>query len=135
MGHPSDRAVAVAAITDDAEESARVYVVAEADTNVILHGVSVFAHRNGVDVNDVLRRFPFAPSYVTATVGRVRDEGFEVLATGANVDHFDIQLIPARTVDDGPADRRSLVAAASRVLDVAGELRPNPAYAGPQEEP
>jgi hypothetical protein len=33
------------------------------------------------------------------------------------------------------ADRRSVVAAASRMLEVAGELRPNPAYAGRQEEP
>jgi hypothetical protein len=114
---PADREVAIATIADDAEESARIYVVAEADTIVILHGVSVFAHRNDVDVADVLRRFPFAPAYVAATVGRLRAGGFAVFPTGANVDHFDLQLVPARTVDDGPADRPSLVAAARRVLE------------------
>ena len=131
---PSRRDVAAAKIAEDAEESARVYAVVDGDGTVILHGVSVFAHRGDVDVADVLRRFPFAPSYVTTTVGALRGAGFPVLATGANPDHFDVQLVPGRPVEHGSADHATVVEAARRLLDIAGDLRPNPAYAVPQEE-
>ena len=132
---PADRELAVAKIAEDAEESARVYVVAEGDTTVILHGVSVFAHRQGVEIADVLRRFPFAPFYAATTVGRLRAAGFPVLPTGGNLDHSDAQLVPSRTVEEGSAGADNLAEAAARMLDAAGELQPNPAYAGALEEP
>ncbi len=60
--------------------------------------------------------------------------GFEVLPTGANLDHFDVQLVPGRSVADGPADPAALVSAARLMIQVAGELLPNPAYAYKEEE-
>ena len=132
---PDDRRLAAVEIAHDAAESALVYVVADGDAHVILHGVSVFAWRGGVDAAEVLRRFPFAPRYVAVTVGTLRAARFPVLPTGANPDHFDVQLVPGRSPDDGSADAEQLADAARRMLEVAGDLRPNPAYAGDQEAP
>ena len=61
---PANRDVAVAKIADDAEKSARVYVVAEREAMVVLHGGSVCAHRDGVALVDLLRRFPVSSARV-----------------------------------------------------------------------
>lgn len=127
---PADRSGAVNEIAEDAELSARQYVVEDASgiTNM-LFGVSVFAHRTGVAIVDVLARFVGAASYFEVTVGALRAGGFEVLPTGANVDHFDIQLligIEENTVSSS-ADLRG---SAERLLAIVGPLKPNPAYAG-----
>jgi hypothetical protein len=58
-----------------------------------------------------------------------------VLPTGANPDHFDVQLVPGRDVESGPADLDTLIGAAARLLDIAGDLQANPAYAGDEEKP
>jgi hypothetical protein len=131
---PSDVDEAISEIADDAGESANVYVVTIDGRTELLHGVSVFAQRDGVGVNLVLERFAYAPRYCSARVGDLRGAGFEVLPTGANPDHFDVQLIPSRSVDGGPADRVSLLGAARRMVQVAGDLLPNPAYAYNEEE-
>ena len=55
--------------------------------------------------------------------------------TGGNLDHFDVQLVPSWTFEEGSAGADTLAEAAARVLDAAGELQPNPAYAGAREEP
>jgi hypothetical protein len=131
---PLDVDQAVAEIAEDAGESASVYVVTFDDRTELLHGVSVFAQRDGIGVNLVLERFAYAPTYCSARVGDLRRAGFDVLPTGANRDHFDVQLIPGRSVDDRPADRVALLGAARRMVQVAGDLLPNPAYAYPEEE-
>ncbi len=99
-----------------------------------MHGVSVFAQRDGIGVNLVLERFAYAPRYCSARVGDLRRAGFEVLPTGASLDHFDVQLVRDRSVEDGPADPTALVSAARLMIQVAGELLPNPAYAYDKEE-
>ena len=132
---PGDRQLAEIKIAEDAAASALVYVVTDGAEQVILHGVSVFAWRDGVDAAEVLRRVPFAPSCGAVTVGALRVAGFPVLPTGANPDHFDVQLVARRSPADGPADAERLADAARRLLEVAGDLRPNPAYAGDQEAP
>ncbi len=132
---PSDHNDAVDDIAEDAELSARNYTVETADgRREILHGVSVFARGPGVDVAVILDRFIGAPAYLEVAVGVVRAAGFEVYATGANPDHFDIQLIP-RPGDDMIASRDELRDAATRLLAVRGPLYPNPAYAGETSDP
>jgi hypothetical protein len=127
---PNDRSAAIDAIVATAAESAGTYVVTTPDGRVeVLVGVSVFALRPGVDPLDVLGRFPHAPAYAASTVGALRGAGFPVIPTGANPDHFDVQLIPDRPEGSEPG-APELRDAATRLLDVAGEFRPNPAYAG-----
>lgn len=121
-------------IAEDAAESANVYVITIGGRTELLHGVSVFAQRDGIGVNLVLERFAYAPRYCAARVGDLRRAGFEVLPTGANLDHFDVQLVPGRSVEDGPADPTALARAALLMIQVAGELLPNPAYAYNEEE-
>lgn len=123
-------------IAEQAELSARVYVIEAAHgRREVLYGVSVFAHRLGVNLADVLDRFPGAPTFVEATVGVIRSAGFQVLPTGGSVDHFDIQLIAGVTEDVDPPKSEDLHAAAARLLAVAGERRPNPSYSGGVVEP
>jgi hypothetical protein len=132
---PARRAEAVTALAADAELSARVYVVEHLETRrELLFGVSVFAHREGTQRSEVLARFPVAPTFVEASVGLIRSAGFEVLPTGENPEHFDIQLIPGVAEQSLPVSATALVDAAARLLDVMGDLRPNPSYAGAIEQ-
>ena len=126
---PGVVAAAIDAVVATAAESAGTYVVPRPGGGLeVLFGVSVYALRPGIDPLEVLGRFPYAPAYVAATVGALAVAGFGVLPTGANPDHFDVQLLPGRSEGSavGAAELRS---AAERLLAAAGELRPNPAYA------
>lgn len=127
---PASRDAALSSIAADARLSSKVYCVAVADHRVVLYGVSVFAHRRGTELAEVLARFPGAPAYVQARVGVLRAAGFEVLPTGTNPEHFDVQLISHVEEGAREPDDIDLFAAAVRLLDAAGETRPNPAYAG-----
>jgi hypothetical protein len=137
---PADRDRFVAAMVEDAELSARQYVVERmTGSRNVLYGVSVFARRPGVDVAAVLDRFTGAPSYLEVAVGVLRGAGFEVYPTGTNADHFDVQLLGGLHEDDPAASYLGLEQAALRVLAVGGPLKPKPAYAGetaesPQED-
>ena len=60
-----------------------------------------------------------------------------VVPTGTVSNHFDIQLVsgipadvPARFVEDG-----ELASKAGTVVELAGPLRPNPAYTGHEPSP
>jgi hypothetical protein len=68
--------------------------------------------------------------FVEAPVGAVRAAGFEVVPTGSDADHFDVQLIPGVAEPDAPPSETEVRAAATRLLDATGEWRPNPSYAG-----
>lgn len=127
---PANRSAALEEIIDRAQLSASVYVVEQSGQWHLLYGVSVFAHRPGRDATDVLRRFPTAPMFVEAPVGAVRAAGFEVVPTGTDADHFDVQLIVGVAEPDAPPSEAEVRAAATRLLDAAGEWRPNPSYAG-----
>ena len=132
---PSDVDEAVTQAVKDAAGSALTYLVVIEGRAEILHGVSVFAHRDGVDARVVLHRFAFAPMYCAALVGVLRRAGFAVLPTGANVDHFDVQLVSGRSDEQGPVDQFTLASAAQLMIEAAGEFLPNPAYAYNEEEP
>jgi hypothetical protein len=127
---PDNRSAAVEEMVDRAQLSASVYVVEQSGKWHLLYGVSVFAHRPGRDATDVLRRFPRAPMFVEAPVGAVRAAGFEVVPTGSDADHFDVQLVDGVAELDAPPSEAEVRAAAIRLLDAAGEWRPNPSYAG-----
>lgn len=128
---PADHEGAVGELIEDAELSARQYVVEiGSGSREVLYGVSVFARRPGVEVAAVLDRFTGAPSYIEVAVGALRAAGFEVYSTGTNADHFDIQLIGGVSEDDPGASTSELQEAAARVVGVGGPLQPNPAYAG-----
>jgi hypothetical protein len=133
---PRDRNRAAEQIAAAALVSAETYAVdVSSGSPEVLYGVSVFAHRRGADVLGVLSRFPFAPMYVSASVGALRASGFEVLATGAHADHFDVQLLEGQPIGVPLADVTHLLARAQLLLEIAGESIPNPAYAGGEEEP
>jgi hypothetical protein len=117
---------------EDAVDSGATYVVVRSDgRREMLFGISVFAQREGREVADVLRLFPHSPSFLRLTIGDIRRAGFEVLPTGSNPDHYDVQLISGRVEGvDVDAGREELRSAAARLLLAAGDLEPNPAYAG-----
>jgi hypothetical protein len=119
-------------IAVDALESGQTYVVQnERGEREPLFGVSVFALRAGVPLIELLSRFDEAPSYLEAQVGALQSARFVVLPTGANVDHFDVQLLSGQAeVTDEPA--AVVWEAAARLVAAAGALRPNPAYSGGQ---
>lgn len=123
-------------MVEDAELSARQYVV-EAATGAreVLHGISVFARRPGVEVEAVVDRFPGAPAYFEVAIGALRAAGFEIYPTGTNEDHFDIQLISGVHPHDPSVSSGNVQEAAGRVLAVGGPLQPNPAYAGATAQP
>jgi hypothetical protein len=81
-------------------------------------------------VAEALARFDEAPSYLEARLGALRSAGFVVLPTGANVDHFDVQLLPGHADEDAGEPVVAVRKAAARLVAAAGELRRNPAYAG-----
>ncbi len=123
-------------VVDAALQSARTYVVEVSGAREVLFGVSVFALRD-TSLLTVLSRFAMAPGFVRAAIGTLRVAGFEVVPTGTDPDHFDVQLLPGRReTDDAGSEIVQLVAdAARRLIDVAGPIEHNPAYAGAEEEP
>lgn len=136
---PGTREEAIADIVADALRSGRLYAVADrTGRSEVLFGVSVFARRPGVAPVEVLARFDAAPAYLETTVAILREAGFDVLPTGVNRDHYDVQLVAGQGEED-LEPLASVRAAAARLARAAGDLRPNPAYAGasgqPSEEP
>jgi len=63
-------------------------------------------------------------------VREVRSSGFDVVPTGANPDHFDLLLIDGRSPDLPLLSLAEVELAARRLVEVCGELHPNPSYAG-----
>lgn len=128
---PASREETIAKIAEHAEVSAETYVVELGEgRRELLYGVSVFALRPEFDSAAVLDRFPGASAFIDMAIGTVRNAGFEVLATGDNADHFDIQLIGGVTENATPPPPAAVRAAAARLLAAVGDLRPNPSYAG-----
>jgi hypothetical protein len=94
---PATRQECIADIVADALRSGRIYAVADSrGRRQVLFGISVFARRPGVALVQVLARFDAAPAYLEAVVGSLRDAGFDVLPTGVNPDHYDVQLVPGQ---------------------------------------
>ncbi len=84
----------------------------------------------------MLRRFPRSPSFLRVTAGAIRHAGFDLLPTGSNPHHYDVQLLPGRVEGVDPeAGRDELRGAVLRLLLAAGEFHPNPAYAGEVHDP
>ena len=135
---PAVLEVAARSISEDAELSAEIYLLDLGDGNrELLYGVSVFAHRPGVEVSEVLARFPSAPSYAETSAGQLRAAGFPVHATGSNPDHYDVQLAPGVTETGTPPAPADVMIEARRLIEIAGGPRPSPSYAGHglEEEP
>ncbi len=123
-----------AAVTDlaaGALDSAEIYEVELPDgRRVSLYAVSVFSRPGGADPNELLRRFPRAPCYLEASVAAVRSAGFAVLPTGATPEHYDILLVGSGAPVRVSPSMAELTSAARRLVEVCGEMRPNPSYAG-----
>ena len=119
-------------IANAARLSAEVYVLERDDgSRELLYGVSVYARRAAAEP-DVLVRFSASPCFLQVTVGLLTAAGFPVVPTGAARDHFDVQLVPDRLEGD-PAEDAVVVRAAARLVSRAGDLQPNPFYAGEGE--
>lgn len=133
----ADRERTIRNAVEDAVDSGATYVVIRPDgSREVLYGSSVFAQREGVAVKEVLRLFPRSPSFLGLSVGAIRTAGFEVLPSGSNPDHYDVQLLPGRIEGVDPeGGREELRGAVLRLLLAAGELHPNPAYAGEGLDP
>lgn len=130
---PSNRAEVVEDIATAAMLSAEAYVVERDDgSRELLYGVSVYARRQDADP-DVLARFSASPCFLEASVGLLRTAGFPVLPTGTDPDHFDVQLLSDYSEED-PADNERVWQAASKLAARAGDLWPNPLYAGGAED-
>lgn len=128
---PASQDEAVLDIAETALDSADTYEVERPDgRRVVLYGTSVFGRVPGVAPEDLLRRFAGSPSYLEATVREVRSSGFDVVPTGANPDHFDLLLIDGRSPDLPRLSLAEVELAARRLVEVCGELHPNPSYAG-----
>jgi hypothetical protein len=120
----------------DASGSGRTYAVERSDgRREILYGISVYAQCEGQEVENVLRRFAQAPRYAAFSVGEIGAAGFEVIPTGTNPDHYDVQLIGDR-FEGEPAEAtdEELRAAAVRLLSTARQVASNPAYADSSED-
>jgi hypothetical protein len=128
----ADRPRTLRNAVEDAVDSGATYVIVRSDgRREMLYGISVFAQREGTEVADVLRLFPHSPSFLGLTIGEIRRAGFEVLPTGSNPDHYDVQLIAGRIEGiDEDAGREEVRSAVARLLLAAGDLKANPAYAG-----
>jgi hypothetical protein len=100
----------------------------------VLYGVSVLGCTGDTERIDLLRRFPRAPAYVEARVGRLREAGFEVIPTGTDIHHFDVQLVNNVSENAVQPTTVELEAVAARLLSAAGKLHSNPAYAGASEQ-
>ena len=133
----ADRDRTIRNAVEDAVDSGATYVVIQPDgSRVVLYGISVFAQREGVAAEEVLRLFPRSPSFLGLSVGAIRTAGFEVLPTGSNPNHYDVQLLPGRIESVDPeGGREELRGAVLRLLLAAGELHPNPTYAGEGHDP
>jgi hypothetical protein len=126
-----DRDQTVADMVRDARYSGDTYAIERPDgSRDVLFGVSVFAVQPGRTVADVLERFATSSHYLAVTIGTLRAAGFAVIPTGANTDHFDVQLVagipadrPAPAVTDA-----DLAAKAKALVELAGPAQPNPAY-------
>jgi hypothetical protein len=120
------------AIIMDAADSGSVYVIERPDgKREVLYGVSFFAVRSEQRRDGVLARFSSAPACLETAAGELRLAGMELWATGTNPDHYDVQILPGRVEGrDDDASPDELLIAATRLLVAAGELRPNPSYAG-----
>lgn len=116
----------------DATESGATYVVDRGGgRREVLYGISVFACRAGREPEEILSAFPLSPHHLELTVGQIREAGFDVIATGTNPDHYDVQLVPGRFEGDHPeTTAEELRGAVARLLWAAGDLKANPAYAG-----
>jgi hypothetical protein len=132
---PTDRERVLRNLIDDATDSAATYVVLRPDgSREILFGVSVFALPLGRSVADALSRFRSAPGYLRATVGAFRHAGFEVWPTGANPDHYDVQLLPGHIEGLQEPTLDELREAAARLLATGGDVVSNPDYPGESED-
>jgi hypothetical protein len=94
-----------------------------------LYGVSVFARQAGGDTGELLRRFAASHFYLATTVPQVRAAGFDVLPTGTNPDHFDVLLFDSQSPDQPMLARAEVEAAARRLVEACGEMRPSASYA------
>ncbi len=122
---------AVLDIAESALDSADTYEVVRPDgRRVALYGVSVFARSPGVQPGELLRRFAASPFYLEASAGDIRFSGFDILPTGTNPDHFDLLLIDDRTPGQPLLTVAEIELAARRLVEICGEMRPNPSYAG-----
>ncbi len=132
---PADREEAVRSIAEDAGLSGEVYVIELlGGSREVLYSVSVFARRPGVTTSEVLGRFPHAPCYLETSAGRLRAAGFPVYPTGANADHYDVQLVSGTRENDRPPTLNDLLQAARRLVASAGDLLSRPSYAGSGSE-
>jgi hypothetical protein len=133
----SELAGAIDDIVRDALRSAAIYDVEVGPSRrEALFGVSVFALRGGAEVGDVLDRFSSSPNYLAVTVGSLRRLGFAVLPTGSDANHFDVQLNPGIDGADFELVADFVIEqAARRLVEAAGPLLPNPAYAGSTRRP
>ena len=75
----------------------RTYVIDQDGSRSVLYGVSVFVLGEDGVPRGASSRFAMAPGFIRAAVGTIRRAGFEVLPTGENRDHFDIQLLSGRS--------------------------------------
>jgi hypothetical protein len=132
---PTDRERLLRNVMDDATDSAATYVVLRPDgSREVLFGISVIGLRPGRSVADVLSRFRSAPGYLRATVGAFRHAGFELWPTGANPDHYDVQLLPGHFEGFPQPTVDELREAATRMLATAGDVVSNPDYPGESED-
>lgn len=127
------RALRTAAL--DAAESGRTYVIqGPSGVREVLYGLSVYAVRGPGGIAAVMERFRQAPMVAVVTAGALRRAGFDLIATGSNPDHYDVQLLPGWLEEVTEATDEELHVAVARFLDVAGPLHPNPAYADDVED-
>lgn len=118
-------------MAEAAVNSADTYEVERPDgLRVLLYGVSVFGRTPGADAGELLRRFASSPYYLEASARQVRAAGFEVLPTGANRAHFDVLLIDGQSASQPLLSMGELHAAARRLVEACGDIRPNRSYAG-----
>jgi len=118
-------------IAETALDSADTYVVEGPDGQpVALYGVSVFIRPQGSAPAVLLRRFAGSPFYLEASVREIRASGFDLLATGAKPDHFDVLLVSDRIPTEPLLSLAEIEDAARRLVEACGELHPNPSYAG-----
>jgi hypothetical protein len=126
-----DRDQTVADMVRDARYSGDTYAIERPDGDrEVLFGVSVFAIPRGSTVADVLEQFATSSHYLAVTIGALRAAGFTAIPTGANPDHFDVQLV-AGIAADGPAPAitdADLAAKAKALVELAGPPQPNPTY-------
>ncbi|HUP69959.1 MAG TPA: hypothetical protein VM142_09100 [Acidimicrobiales bacterium] len=122
---------AVVDVAEAALDSADTYEVERPDgLRVLLYGVSVFALAPGADEGELLRRFASSPYYLEASARQVRAAGFEVMPTGANRAHFDVLLIDGQSASQPLLSMGEVHAAARRLVEACGDIRPNRSYAG-----